>query len=299
MKVEELESTNQSLTKLCEGRKSLLAQKASNMTQMEAELFDAKDRFDGVQEDLNRLRRDSAMVATTTLAGENGGGNRRTHRAPPSHGTNTTDGREEEEGRGDSEEITKLRGSAAELSLKLQNSTFQKNRLERELEGVLSENALLAKNLERAEADLAEMHVRYDEMLSENHALDSASVTSPSCTTPLSPSSSLTAVRNNIRPPQMEPTTRGQSLFSELGSEFGSLPEHTPEFLRNSTISATTTLTQQGGGANGNETTPSVQVRVQGKSSGTFKELFDEMFATLRQTAKVADRLIERRSDGQ
>ena len=308
-KVEELESSNRSLAKLCEGRRSLLAQKASDMTQMEAELTDVRDKFDGVREDLSRLRRDSAAAAITLGGGgvaESGAGtqrNGRAHRrASPNYGADGTDGAGE-----GSDELVRLKDSIAELSLKLQNTTFQKNRLKRELDEAMSENVSLAKNLERTEADLTELQLRYDEMISESHAMDGASVLSPSCI-PLSPfhsNTSLTATGMSTGAPpassQMEPTANGgQSLFSELGSELSSLQQQSQELLppnssHSSTISASSapTLSQQEGGASENGISPTA---TKCESSGAFKELFEEMFATLRQTAKVADRLLERRS---
>ena len=105
-------------------------------------------------------------------------------------------------------EVAELRKSVAELTLKLQNSTFQKKRLERELEGVVSENSNLSRTLERTESELAELQLKLEEEATETCASKETAV-SPGPTTPLSPfqSSSFTSSGGTRRHCSVLPVT--------------------------------------------------------------------------------------------
>lgn len=221
------------------------------------------------------------------------------------------------------EEVAVLKDRIGELSLKLQNSAFQKARLEREVEGMLSENTVLSKNLVRAEAELAELHTRYEE-LSDNCTMEDASVTSSVPVAPVSPfrSASFAVFRKNnsslsttashhehvmetgksllTSPLSTGPPDSGmvgESLFSEFDTQFSSLQQSYGELLHKCTCSASLAHRPHRNGGTGGigGTSENGGSSSSSSSSGAFKELFDEVFATLRQTAQVADRLIEKR----
>ncbi|CAI8051502.1 hypothetical protein GBAR_LOCUS28194 [Geodia barretti] len=92
----------------------------------------------------------------------------------------------------------------------------------------------------------------------------------------------------------------GTSLFSELDSQYSDLQEHYDELVQQCTCSAGLAhrnrmkqAASEMGGADGLSplVTPSPRV----DSSQPFKDLFEEVFATLKQTAAVADKLVQRK----
>lgn len=311
LKVEELESSNEQLTKLCWKRRALLEQKSCSLAGVEEDLASAMDERDHVRADLDQLRRDG---------GEEGGqgGSKRVHVAA----TCDSD-------RMEKEEVVKLREEVEALSLKVRSSDFQKQRLEREAAKALRENANLSGNLEKAEAELAELQLRFVE-LTEISACSQhgapvtphSAVTSPSHTTPVSPhrrfafprqsscstlpgsTSALELGRSETvvteLPHHPLGNENGQSLFSELDTQYSGILQSYRELLRKCTCSASLGphKAQQGADVIGPPSNGLV-AREKGEGhrvGGAFKELFEEMFATLKQTAAVADRLIEKRS---
>lgn len=297
--MEEVETSNKYLTKLCEEKQSLLKQKSSHLESTEEVVAHLRAECEGMKRELGKMRKEATAVTRDENNVTNG-----------PRGCESVDG-----GRGMEEEsscdVAELRDSISELSLKLQNSAFQKKRLERELEAMLRENSTLSRNLERTEAELVELQLKFEE-LSESQTQEA--VVSPSPTIPLSPASFTTPrSRKNNLPLLSTPNghcdctevsksssscvasanTNGESLFSELDTQYSSLQQSYGELLHKCTCSAslehkTERAAVHVGGAGGDGGGA--------RGSGAFKELFDEMFATLRQTAKVADRLIENRA---
>lgn len=313
--MEDVESSNRYLTKLCEERRSLLKQKSSHLESTEEALTHLKTDYESVREDLARARRESL---TLTRDREECGGPRSV-RARDSCDGSVNDGVVEVaelRGKAEQEEVSKLRVNVVELSQKLQNSAFQKQRLERQVQEVLGENASLTRSLDRTEAELAELQLRFEE-LSEAAGHNQEPPTSPpsSVTTPLTPISLTPLRRRNVisssgrldsssvvedsSPRTVLSDTNGESLFSELDTQYSNLQQSYGDLLHKCTCSASLehrgradyplpcpamhsdSLASGGGGGGG---------------SGAFKELFEEMFATLKQTAQVADRLIEKRA---
>lgn len=303
-KVEELEASNEQLTKLCREKQALLEQRSSNLAGVEEDLASARDECDHVRADLDKLRRDSIE--------EGRGGNGRGH-------TSSCDGEERRE----REEMAKVREEVEVISLRVQSSDFQKRRLEREMANVLGENATLSRNLEKAESELAELQLKFhefDEGHTQEEGITPHSVTSPNPIPPASPHPSAFALprqnssaaspddaspighsKSEVYSPSRNHTTNGQSLFSELDTQYSSLQQSYGDLLHKCTCSASLGHTTQpgtrvGGGEGVGLSSNGTATGEDGPGSGgAFKELFEEMFATLRQTAEVADRLIEKR----
>ena len=119
-------------------------------------------------------------------------------------------------------------------------------------------------------------------------SINTASATTASSTDALSKSSSTAAVANE------------QSLFSELDQEYSGLQDKYQRLL-DSCICSVGRTQLAGGSAKTvstkmNNSLEKINNGSSANSQGKFKELFDELFSTLRETAQVADKLIESRS---
>lgn len=99
--------------------------------------------------------------------------------------------------------------------------------------------------------------------------------------------------------------TIGKSIFSELDIEYSSLQQQYQDLLTNCTCKASRLRHVKADGGSDRKGSSMGSYSAVEKTdvsrssisscgrSGAFRELFDELFATLRQTAHVADRLIE------
>ncbi len=275
LKVDELEKSNNRLRKLCNERQNLLEQKNSKLVEIEENVICVRDENDRIKAKLENIR---------TSGGDGGGAVK--HENGRSHSLTITTSSNKEE----SEELAQLKEAYSELTVKLQNSMFQKKRLERQLEEVISENLSLTTTAERTEIDYAELQQKIEELSKES-----------SETSPISLNTTFSAPRIDSRLPSLSESAadmpfenaKGESLFSELGgTQYSSLHHHNcGDFLQQKCTcsGAGVVLHKRSGGNRRGDTTDYSPSR----ESKSFKELFDEMFATLRQTAEVADRLIE------
>lgn len=293
LKVEELEASNEQLTRFCRERQALLDQKSSSLARIEDDLVTARDECDHVRADLEHLR----GSGTEEGKGGSGRGNER-------EGGGDCDGQQMEE------EVSRLREEVDTLTLRVQSAEFQKRRFKREMTNALRENANLSRNLEKAEAELAELHLGVEEICDENpvtphdpacHMTQLVAPPDPSLPTPTTQNGSTTSPDDSQLSRSEDHHRSGdsnsQSLFSELDTQFSSLQTSYGDLLNRCTCLASLELKkQQGVDVGGEGVGPSSTDRDEGRRvGGAFKELFDEMFATLRQTAEVADRLIEKR----
>lgn len=307
LKVEEMERANKELSKLCEGRQTLLDQKTSDLALMEEDLAQNREERSKIQEELAKMRKELAAASgRDDIDGPIGG------RKISDKVSQGKKGGKDEEEEAEMKEINK------ELSLKLQNMAFQKKRLEREMEEVLNENLCLSRSLEKMEAELVDVQSKYEEERSRSRNSDILSLTSPPGhvssvvsslpSTPAVPLSASTIKSSNSHQhftdshnkfvmaessssSQPAEGSNGQSLFSELDNEYSTLQERYGELLHRCTCSAS--LLHKTTHNHSDETGEVPPPRT--GSSGAFKDLFDEMFATLRQTAQVADKLIDRK----
>ena len=308
VKVEELEATSRGLSTLCHERQSALEKKMTHLLLVEEELNRTRDECSGMKAELEVQRRRGISTSRDEL-----------RESPPPCCC------------GSKAELAGLREREAKFSLRVQSSDFQKQRLEREVGNLLAENAVLSQHLEKAESDLAELqrlssdgHDGCDgeEGPSEDHtpptpseshaphvSLTHSNREFEECTSPLAPptnsdESTVSAVLSIPALTSPDKTNR-RSLFSELDSEYNSLQETYGTLLHRCTCSASLGLHREaqsnGGGGSGKNQGEGGSVAVSassikgGNTGGSFKALFEEVFATLRQTAQVADRLIERR----
>lgn len=298
-KVDELETTNKHLAKLCRERLALLEQKRSNLAEVKEDLVCSRDECDGMRVDLEKMQ-----VREEIRAERNGG----------ALGTPCGAGGGQENA---IEEAVALQGKVKALSLRVQSSDFQKKRLERELASALGENASLGRNLEKTEAEVSDLQLKFEELTTESRSQET--VTSPNqcyhvtpASSPYHLSSSFALLRPKFNGALPHDTSFGQnaecphpgnvSLFSELDTEYSSLQESYGDLVHTCTCSASLPHKKRHGGcvggavvgeeaSSGGRDGPTGT----GLAGGAFKELFEEMFCTLRQTAEVADRLIEKR----
>lgn len=305
LKVEELDSSHSHLSKLGESRQCLLRQRTSRLSEMEESLSCARDEADRMRAELNKLRRERVTAAEESVDGP---WSKREHSSNGGKGEEGAKGGEEGEGEAEAdEEVATLR----ELSQQLHNTVFQKKRLQREVDTLLSENTSLSKNLEKTEADLGELQERFVE-LSETQTPETPSsssfLLSPGHMTPTTPtttfalSSSRVSKRLDSHSPLCpNPTpldtssqlrSEPESLFSELDAQYGRLQQSYGDLLHTCTCSASFLHKAHGSREVNGVRDEGVKVLAT-NGSGSFKELFDEVFATLQQTARVADRLIE------
>ena len=211
------------------------------------------------------------------------------------------------------QEITELQGTIGSLTLKLRDTSYQKQKFESEFREVLSENQTLGQNLERAELEIAELQARlrvYEEA-SEGQRMECSPIPQKTPTSTPSHTSNYqhwcTSPSADESPSRLTKTPKagesglGASLFSELDTQYTDLQLQYEDLLQQCTCSASLshTTTMHGGLVAASETDdlPATNMS-KGDSSPLempFKMLFDEMFATLKQTAQVADRLIDRK----
>ena len=202
-------------------------------------------------------------------------------------------------------QISELEDFVGELSFKLQNVTYQKNKLQQNLDRITSENTKLTELLDKNETENIELQSRIkfleDGFLSQ----------------PITPSSSLppqSPTRHYLSPgipiqghsgneftdefatlKQMSDhhmsSPNGLTLFSELQTEFNILQTKFDSLLSSCQCDASAPYKEK--------PSQSVKIKLPTKttlsSDTSLKDLFEEVYATLKQTTIVADKLIERR----
>ena len=277
VKVEELERTHTRLQQQMLSQQSSLDHKTKQIESLEEELAETRAHNERLRERTTRLVADKNELKQTT---------------------GTEDARMRERSKschGNVDVSMETDGIVSELTERVQNLTFQKEKAERELSGLVTENETLSKTLERAEADIEELTSRVaacEEILERQGT--PLSTPKHSHATPSHFELPGDTEDHTPQPPDREetPEANGQSLFNELDNEYSSLRHHYNTLVQGCTCSASLhhkSWTSGGGVANEG-------VVKEGKSNEKpFKELFEDLFATLKQTAHVADRLIERK----
>ena len=284
-KAEELERNNIRLQKLCDFQQTLLTQKTSTLVDLQKDYCQLKLQHEQLQIKM-------AVELTDTVRCE------LDHKL---HSKNVElDGKRK---LSDNSDRPEFRNTLPELTLKLQNVSFQKQKIERELEGVIIENHSLVKALERAEMDIAELQAKL--RCSEENSLESLSTPKSECQSfssamlPLAlcddPKSPLTfqPAHQSICKSPKESAVSGLSLFGELDIQYRSLKQQYQELVEECTCSASLSHKEW---HCPNSKNPPASLHNGVKSDAPFKELFDEVFATLKQTTLVADKLIERKN---
>lgn len=218
-----------------------------------------------------------------------------------------------------SAEVTDLQSKVEDLTLKLRNATYQKKKIESGFREVAAENQVLSKNLEKAETEIAELQTRlrsYEEATEKQsleYPLTSPKLQGYPTLTPTPTKSGSFHYQSSSpfgdesprllfqKPPKLGEIALGASLFSELDSQYSTLQMRYEDLLQQCTCSASLVhkskhnLSLEPLETDGAQSTSKPE---NDSFDKPFKELFDEVFATLRQTAQVADRLIERKNSG-
>lgn len=182
-----------------------------------------------------------------------------------------------------------------ELTLKLQNSSYQKSKLNVEVEKLLKENVSLQESLSKAENDIADLQAKIQ-------SLEESLVEEKREDMPLSPVQSrgnrLTSTDSEIQLSlgTSSLTNLGTSLFSELNTQYYGLQKQLDNVLSNCTCGAAVSfysselLSPKSDQVEKNDSTEQSELSVLERP---LKELFDEVFVTLHQSTLVVDRLMK------
>ena len=276
-KTEELERKNKQLQKLCDIQQALLARKTENLQDLQEDHAQLKYSHE-------QLKAESAVRETTSDNSDK----------KLSSSNSKLCGGDKFLNASECSDLNQLQHTLAELTAKVQTSTFQKQKLQRELEHVLNENQSLLKALEHADSEMAELHIRLRHF--EDNSMEfTASSPNASHLLPLtddlsSPTSPLS--QKHLKSPKRSISGHDLSLFGELDSQYSSLQRHYEDMIKECTCSAS--LIHKRRQSSNSENLDANENDNAEMIDAPLKELFDEVFATLKQTTLVADKLIER-----
>lgn len=285
-KIEELEHNNKRLQKLCSIQQSLLAQKNTALVDLQKDFTRLKCQREQLLlvkascEETNTSHEVQEMLQSKNMKSE--------VENEPLH-TN------------DNSDITELKSSVAELAQNVQKVTLQKQKVESQLEEIMNENQSLVKALERADDEIIDLQTKLRSY--EEKVLD---LTSPKSRCPFSNTPQFPPCDNLQSPFALQLTDKackspqntgnnqdtGLSLFCELDIQYSSLQQRYCELVEQCTCSASLFHKKWLPSEK-----PSVNLQEHSMvTDAPFKELFEEVFATLKQTTLVADKLIERKN---
>lgn len=204
--------------------------------------------------------------------------------------------------------VTELSEMVDELTTKLQNITYQKNKLELQSVSLLSENAKLLEIVSKQEMEIGDLQIqlRYLEEVVSGGVVSQP--TTPRL--PTSPRGTPSHLGSELYPTIGDATLGGDcssrgppptgpvTLFSELQTEFGTLQSNFDNVTRNCTCLANSTYKPKEivSSIDTPTDTPTAYPKVNWSNS-RMKGLFDEVYATLKQTTVVADQLLEKRNE--
>lgn len=223
-----------------------------------------------------------------------------------------------------SERERELLRTVEDLTGKLRTASYQRQKYEKGLREVLVENQTLTRSLERVEADAYEFQVRlraYEDAMEKQSLERSVGLPIPHSGQHLSVSSTPTYGHvfqySGVQSPGGEDGNHpmlksskttdsllGTSLFSELDSQYSDLQERYDQLVQQCTCSAGLAHRSQmklAAAESSGDVLSSLVTQPEASSGpeGTpFKDLFEEVFATLKQTAAVADKLVQRKRNG-
>ena len=193
-----------------------------------------------------------------------------------------------------------------ELTLKLHDSSYQRSKLNVEVEKLLAENSRLQECLTKAEGEVVVLQTKLQAV--EESIVDETREEVP--VSPVQGSSHGTRITSTDSDTQFmtfhtssSTSHSGTSLFSELNTQYHSLQKQLDSFMSECTCGAALSLESELARGNGclsssrADETKDKRCDASGKQSRSalerpLKELFDEVFVTLQQSALVADRLV-------
>ena len=278
-KTEELECNNKQLQKLCDIQRALLAEKMENLHDL--------------QEDHAQLKYSHEQLKAKIEIGENRRDNSMTdHKLSPSNSKSCSG--DVCQKKSECSDTNVLQCLLAELTAEVQTSTFQRQKLQRELEDVLNENRSLLKAVEQADSEVAELQtkLRYFEDISTELTALSPKAGHLFHVTDDLPNQTLPLSHKHLKSPKQSTSEHDLSLFSELDSQYSSLQQHYEDMVKECTCSASL-IHKKWLPSNAENLNTNTQDHGETIDS-PLKEMFDEVFSTLKQTALVADKLIER-----
>lgn len=211
-----------------------------------------------------------------------------------------------------------------DLNFKLQNATYQKSKVQQTLDTVMLENSKLTEVLEKTETEVFELQSRVkileEGVLSEKSeaATPLSSIPPQSPTRYASPGTPMHSfsfhsnhvvvddamISANSRLFQNSSGSGGLTLFAELQAEYNSLQNKFDDFVSNCQCKASSPYKEfqvkEGSSSGAKYSSDEAKTCESTISSGiapdsSLKSLFQEVYATLKQTTLVADKLIERR----
>lgn len=293
LKIDELEKVNCRLERLCENRQTLIDQKSAALQELEEEYRQLKLKYDQMQQksEQNKDSDNDDKDANEPPVKLN------CHLHKPLMLERT-------------QEILELKAVVEELTLKVQKLSYQRQKAERQLEEVMSENEELTVNAEQTESEIAELQAKlkiYEEVF-ELQNCDSAALSPKIQAPPLASTPYRGDIQSPINKTPIQKSHKsstseiqfGMSLFSELDEEYSTLRQNYCQLVQECTCSASLphkhkyTRSQVSTGVSPDTVQPTLH-----DLNKPLKDLFDEVFHTLEQTAQVADRLIERKSTNQ
>lgn len=316
-RLEEKARANDSLRKARDTRQASLEQKTRTIQDLEerVELLEKE-----LAEQKARLEQRDHKCKSCSLSKSRRRGEEEEEGRGPSEGTDGAEALKECE--------TTHQREVETLKLKLQQTELQHRVAARNLQEVLAENQNLSLSLEKAETESQELQTRlkYLEDTYEKQSPD-VPLMSPKCPSLTSTPKHAHVTRFPFGSPGSPHSKtphwgvsnggstsaavvgggggeKGMSLFNELDSHCSHLQSQYEDLLERCTCPAS--VQHRGDHIQltpplSNATTTAALVAVghgeEGKPSleRPLMELFDEMFSTLRETAQVADRLVERR----
>lgn len=309
-KAEELERTSTSFRKLCEHQQVQLEQKT-------AAIKDLEEKLDTVQKEYQKMKDNLELHQVQhTLSKSCIGSNCKLaqKKSTSFSGEDTVDHPTA------SQREHELLKTVEELTEKFRTASYQRQKYEKGLREVLTENQTLTRSLERVEADAAELQARlraYEDAMEKQQSLErSGGSPKPQfisvSSTPtygsvfqyngLPSPGSEDIIQVSLKSSRTTESLLGTSLFSELDSQFSDLQERYDQLVQQCTCSAGLVHRSQlklaaADGYSDNVLSSLVtQPETSPASAGTpFKDLFEEVFATLKQTAAVADKLVQRK----
>lgn len=305
-RVEELEKSQHELERVCTCRLDTIQQKNQTIEELQ-------ERLASLQEEHEKLAQSYHSLEQAAEEEDN------EERSPQTRSRSVSFSKKSCSVRSSlSPEAIELQEQVDALTLKLQNSIYQKKRLEQEMQEVVGENQVMGKSLERAEQEIVDMQVRLKAYEERGEGQNYETVpSSPYRSSSILTSTPTHSLEGRFRYGEQNhsvislgdnpahghnvtlESTIGMSLFNELDSQYSGLKEQYDDLLQNCTCSASIhhhSAKLQPKSEGTNSSPPGEVQAVNTCSPRPFRELFEEVFATLKQTAQAADRLIERRT---
>jgi DNA repair exonuclease SbcCD ATPase subunit len=197
-------------------------------------------------------------------------------------------------------DLLELKQLVCDLKVQLENSTYQKSKIQQTLDKFTSDNAGLIKTIERNEVEILELqnHIASLEEYLADRSLPATPnrIQSPKsiCTSPVKSngrhfSNDFTDDDSILTTPMKhlpeESKSNGLPLFAELQAEYNTLQNRFDTFLSNCSCRANLPY---------KASQPPFTLKVLNKTDTSLRVLFQEVYDTLKQTSAVADKLIER-----